>query len=718
MSSKLNEPLINIVRKLLTSQFLIFVIVIISIILLSSYWGGKREVDQQIYTDTLLSEKVDNYINTAVSDLQTLTYMPPTSNNLKIVGKTNDYFDVLYFINQDGKLAGIYPEDPRFPVGRDMTFTPYYQTRTNGVNITRPFISSKTGNPTVYISLPLQNSKGIVVGELSLFGLQESLIHSQINPSGIFYIVDQDGYLLTNPQYNLVQEHIDIRNSGIFQKAQKDQKVQINLINGKIVLDVVIKNENTKYWAVVEGSIFSIFGPYIFPSVIGLIVTIALLIFLIKKEEKDFSDKIVTPLVDLKNAAQLLSAGDYSTSLIISSKLDTFEEVQSLNKCFNQMRKSIEFREIALAEEKKLLRTLIDNLPDSIYTKDLEGRKTLANPTDVMFCGKLTEADVLGKKDYEIYPPEIAQQFFEADQKVIESGQQIIGLEEQLIGQNGEPIWLITSKIPLIGVDGKIIGLVGVGHDITARKKAEIEIMKLNSELEIRVMKRTEALEEANKELESFSYSVSHDLRAPLRAIDGYSSILLSSYSELLDEKGKQYFNQIRYASQKMGDLIEDLLKLSRISRTQLSIERVDLINLAKKIFDELYVVDRHRKIDIIMPEKIIINADRKLIEIALNNLIRNAWKFTNKCDHGKIEIGSYLEGNITVVFIKDNGAGFNMAFSDKLFGAFQRLHDTSEYEGTGIGLAIVKRIISHHGGRIWAEGKVNEGAIFSFTVE
>lgn len=716
MESLKLEPLQKIVRRLLSSQLTVFILVIISIILLTSYWAGKREVDEQKYTNSLLSERVSNYFDTAISDLKTLTYTPTTSTYLEIIGKVNNYFDVLYYINNQGELIGTYPEDPKYPVGRDMSYTPYFQADQKTTIISRPFISPNTGNPTVYISMPLETSKGIVVGELSLLGLQESLIHSQINPTGIFYIIDQDGYLIANPNYKLVQEHVDLRKSELFKKAEKGQLIQLNIIDGKIVLDVVIKNEDIHYWSIVEGSIFTLLGPFIFPSLIGLVATIAILIILIKKEEKDFTDKIVTPLVLLKSEAQRFSAGDYSSTLV-SKNLNTFEEVRSLANCYSQMREAIESREKALAQEKNLLRTMIDNIPDSIYTKDKNGRKTLSNPTDVKFCGKTNESELLGKLDSEIYSSEIAGQFNISDQIVLSMGQPVLGVEEQLTDSSGQPIWIITSKLPLRDEDGNLTGLVGVGHDITERKKVEIEVKNLNAELELRVKNRTAALEEANRELESFSYSVSHDLRAPLRAIDGYSSILLTKCADNLDEQEMQYFNQIRIASQKMGTLIEDLLKLSRISRTQIILNKVDLVVIAQEIFDQLQLQDPDRNVEFIHPEKIEVNADENLITITLDNLMRNAWKFTSKKNEAKIEIGSYLDDEKQVIFIKDNGAGFEMKYVDKLFGAFQRLHDNSDYEGTGIGLAIVKRIINRHNGNIWAEGNVDQGAAFFFTL-
>ncbi len=245
-------------------------------------------------------------------------------------------------------------------------------------------------------------------------------------------------------------------------------------------------------------------------------------------------------------------------------------------------------------------------------------------------------------------------------------------------------------------------------------RRAEEKIQTLNSELQQRALR----LELANRELESFSYSVSHDLRAPLRTIDGFSQALVEDYGSQLNGEAKDYLERICAATRRMGRLIDDLLNLSRLTRSQIKVETVDLSALVRAIASELQAAEPSRQVQFAISDGIFADGDRRLLRVALENLIRNAWKFTAKREVATIEFGVNGHGGARAYFVRDNGAGFDMAYSSKLFGAFQRLHPASEFDGTGIGLATVQRIIHRHSGRVWAEAQVDQGATFYFTLD
>ena len=253
--------------------------------------------------------------------------------------------------------------------------------------------------------------------------------------------------------------------------------------------------------------------------------------------------------------------------------------------------------------------------------------------------------------------------------------------------------------------------------DFFERTRVEEALRDAHRELEHRVAERTAQLEATNQELEAFSYSVSHDLRAPLRGIDGFSNALLQDYGESLEETAKGYLHRVRAGAQRMGGLIDDLLKLSRFSRVEIHLKEVNLSELAQEIADELQERDPQRQVAFSIAPGLVVEGDKGLLRVVLENLLNNAWKFTQKQLHAAIELGMMQEEDQLVYFVKDNGAGFDMHYANKLFTAFQRLHSPAEYEGTGIGLATVQRIIHRHGGRLWAGGEVDKGATFYFTL-
>lgn len=271
--------------------------------------------------------------------------------------------------------------------------------------------------------------------------------------------------------------------------------------------------------------------------------------------------------------------------------------------------------------------------------------------------------------------------------------------------------------VPLKDEHGVTLEWIGVIDDIHEQWQSNQEIKRLNAELEYRVVKRTAELENANKELEAFSYSVSHDLRAPLRSIDGFSQALLEDYHTLLDDTGRDYLNRVRIAAQRMGLLIDDLLKLSRVSRAEMDYRKLNLSDIAHIIVSELQDNDPEHQVSVSITPDISAQGDSQLLQIALENLLNNAWKYSHKKTTAKIEFGIDDHNGTPRYYVKDNGAGFDMAQAGRLFGAFQRLHDARDFSGTGVGLATVQRIVHRHGGDIWADAEINKGAVFYFTL-
>jgi len=289
--------------------------------------------------------------------------------------------------------------------------------------------------------------------------------------------------------------------------------------------------------------------------------------------------------------------------------------------------------------------------------------------------------------------------------------------EYRLKHKNGEYRWFQGRGEALRDGEGRPYRMLGSVIDITEQRRAEEEIRRLNTELEQRVLDRTAQLDLINRELQAFSYSVSHDLRAPLRGIDGWSLVLQEDYADKLDAQGREYLQSVRSETQRMGHIIDDMLNLSRVTKAEMRIAPVDLSRLASAMTSRLAKANPLRKVECRIEPGMHVHGDAGLLEMALNNLFENAWKFTSRKDAAHIEFFRTEGESGPCYCLRDDGAGFDMAHAGKLFSPFQRLHKYAEFPGTGIGLATVHRVISRHGGKVWAESRVNEGTRVYFTL-
>jgi PAS domain S-box-containing protein len=306
---------------------------------------------------------------------------------------------------------------------------------------------------------------------------------------------------------------------------------------------------------------------------------------------------------------------------------------------------------------------------------------------------------------------------FQAECERAVASKKPLSLEYRVVHRDGLVRYVQDNGYPLIDSEGKVSSVVGFRMDITSRKRDEERIRQMNGELERRVQERTAELQFANKEMEAFCYSISHDLRAPLRSIRGYSEIVLQEYGEKLDDRGEEFLKRACESAAHMNQLLDDLLRLSVISRGELRREETNLNQLAQNILAGLKAAEPQRKVKIKIGRGLTAHGDARLLQIALGNLLSNAWKFTSRKTDALIEFGATEENGERFFFVRDNGEGFEMEWKHRLFGVFERLHSAKDFPGTGIGLAIVQRIIQRHGGRIWAEGKRRQGATFYFTL-
>jgi PAS domain S-box-containing protein len=432
---------------------------------------------------------------------------------------------------------------------------------------------------------------------------------------------------------------------------------------------------------------------------------------LLQKAHGELERKVEERTHELTAANEALAASRLAALDMMKAAVDARQRAERAS--VDLKREVIQHKQV-----EKEYRTLIESVPDPIVRYDAELRRIYVNPAWEKASG-ISAAEVIGVAYTDIpkVPSPFNVEYVQKLRLALETGTSQAA-EFNWVNAHGEELFLEYAIVPEYDPHGSIAGVLSVGRDITARKRVEAELASHRDHLEELVKARTADLEAANQELDAFAYSVSHDLSAPLRHINGFIELLHKRAGSELNDDSRHYMDCISDASKKMRSLIDDLLSFSRMGRQAISLHPVELGRMVREVIRDLEPDVTGRRIEWCIGELSRVNADASMLRIVLNNLIANAMKFTRSRQQARIEIGS-LPGQASeaVIFVRDNGVGFDMTYADKLFAVFQRLHRADEFEGTGIGLANVRRIIARHGGRTWAEGEPDQGAAFFFSL-
>jgi PAS domain S-box-containing protein len=850
ISQKKSPALAQVLQRLVLLR-LFLPLVALSVIAIGGvgYLSEQTLLSQQQQKAQFIARIVDRYLDQAARTLDAVARVAEVSPPADLVTfmqgawEAYGYFDTLYYLDASGKITLLAPPDPRY-LGLDMSNLPYFQQteEKNTLVISRPFISLRTGNPTVYLVRQLAGG-GQVIGELSLESLQDEITSGRGAPSqDMIFIMDQSGMLLAHPSSNLVRQQTNQSYLEIFRRGLSRDATLVYEYAGTMVLGSAARVERAG-WVVVDQVPLSVSsGPYAWALGLTLLASLAIWLILVWRLRSQLEQHVAIPLMQLSRGTNALANGDFSQGKALAAIPAAFAELTALAEDFQHMSDALQTRQFALQESKERYRQLANLSPDGISIHS-DGRVQFVNPAMVHMSGATSADQLIGKSVLDLIHPDFREIVQNRIHKIKRSGQPTSFIEEKILRLDGtslnvevaaipynlnntqyiqivvrditerkraeeslresgerlrqiasslrEVVWLrdvqtrqvlyvnpafqeltgrpcesfyenrdvlidvihpddkewvlkaldqrfesvpfdkehrithldgsvrwVSSRIfPVRNEAGEVYRWASIMEDITDRKRVEEEIHQLNQELEQRVTDRTAQLKAANKELEAFAYSVSHDLRAPLRHIDGFLELLQQRIGGDLDERSQHYMATVSDAAMRMGQLIDDLLAFSRMGRNELSKTPVDLNRLVQEVIGELEPEMHGRSIHWQITPLPTVTGDRATLRLVLVNLLSNALKFTRGCESTEIEIGCQVENKEAIIFIRDNGVGFDMAYADKLFGVFQRLHHADEFEGTGIGLANVRRIINRHNGRTWAEGAVSHGATFYFSL-
>ncbi len=573
-----------------------------------------------------------------------------------------------------------------------------------------------TLEPTMTISTPLIGMDGeligVLVAHLNLDRLDEIILdRTGMGETGETYLVDRFNVFVTSKQFGRENFPRGVHTVGIDAAVLQHQQGQglYQSYNGRMVAGVYRWIEPLGVALLVEIQQTEAFAPATRLG-ITIFITGLLLVSFLAIAAYVLARQIATPILAITNAALKVAQGDLNQTAPVLTR----DEIGLLAREFNHMTAQIRDLYGSLAEREENFRLLFEHSPNGIFIASQDGVINRVNSAMLHILG-YEEAEVLGKRPRDFVDAQDLQRLPPAHLPDIAQTTEVIRRERVLVRKDGSRV---DVQLSMRALPNRYIQMIYT--DISELKKAQQEIQELNEELEERVHERTAQLEYANRELESFAYSISHDLRAPLRMIDGFSRMFLESYQAQIDPEGIHLLERVNEGAKNMGTMIDHLLAFSRLGRQAMRVEPISgaaLVQLFQSIAQDLHNEYPGRTIQVTIGNLPACTGDYTLLKMVFTNLMSNAFKFTRGKTVALIEVGCNPARDENIYYVRDNGAGFDMKYSQKLFGVFQRLHRADEFDGSGIGLATVQRIIHRHGGKIWAEAAPGQGATFYFTL-
>ncbi|MEL7563146.1 ATP-binding protein [Dehalogenimonas sp. 4OHTPN] len=585
--------------------------------------------------------------------------------------------------------------------GLNRASQPYFTGGKLRLFVSDVFQSSLLGQPAIVISSPMQDSDGVASAVLAMYVDLTELSAIMTERAGLAetaetFATNSDRLLLTQ---------LTNRPGSIFETVITGEGIT-RAVNGEEGVDLFVDYRGEpvigayrwipEYQMALVAKIDQAVAFAPVRDLRNLVILIAGGLFAAVLISGVWSVRRTTrSLSGLAAYAVRIGAGDFSAAVSTEGENEVALVAQNIKAMVDR-----------LHQTQNELEDLYNAAPCGYHSLDAEGRFTRINDTELRWLGYRREEVVGVKRFPDLLAPESVEVFKQNFPRFKESGA-VKDLEFDLVRRDGSILPVLLSATAVRNDRGEYLSSRSTVIDYTDKKRSRLELETANR-----------SLAAANAELEAFSYSVSHDLRAPLRSIDGFSQALLDDYNSSLDDTGRDYLNRVRAATQRMGHLIDDMLSLSRVTRTEFKLETVDLTSLGFEITNELAAAEPDREVAVSIAPGINVSGDRHLLRVLLHNLLENAWKFTRKTPDARIEFGRAFTDEGVVYSVMDNGAGFDMKYADKLFSPFQRLHAVSEFPGTGVGLAIARRVVSRHRGRIWAQAEPGKGAAVYFTLD